>query len=56
MRLRNVSGAKEKIEASKYIVLEPKENKGKWKKVCMELWGYKFFSSHQRRLFIMEAY
>lgn len=33
MRLRNVSGAKEKIEASKYIVLEPKENKGKWKKV-----------------------
>lgn len=33
MRLRNVSGAKEKIEASKYIILEPKKNITKWQKV-----------------------
>lgn len=33
MRLRNVKGSKEKIESSKYIVLNPEENKGKWNKV-----------------------
>lgn len=33
MRLRNVKGSKEIIESSKYIVLNPEENKGKWKNV-----------------------
>ena len=32
MRLRNVKGSKEIIESSKYIILNPEENKGKWKK------------------------
>ena len=31
MRLRNVRGAKEKIESSKYIVLNYKELKGNYK-------------------------
>lgn len=30
MRLKNVKGAKEKIEVSSYIVLNPKEKKGNW--------------------------
>ena len=33
MRLRNVKGAKERIEASKYIILNYKELKGKYKKL-----------------------
>ena len=33
MRLRNVKGSKEIIESSKYIILNPEENKGKWKNV-----------------------
>ena len=33
MRLRNVKGSKEIIESSKYIILNPEENKGKWKEV-----------------------
>ena len=33
MRLRNVKGSKEIIESSKYIVLNPEKNKGKWKNV-----------------------
>ena len=33
MRLRNVKGSKEIIENSKYIILNPEENKGKWKDV-----------------------
>ena len=33
MRLRNVKGSKEIIESSKYIILNPEENKGKWKDV-----------------------
>lgn len=33
VRLKNVKGAKEKIEASSYIILNPKENKGNWNTV-----------------------
>lgn len=33
MRLRNVSGAKEIIEASKYVILNPTEYKGKYKEI-----------------------
>lgn len=33
MRLRNVKGAREKIEASKYVVHNPEALKGKWKDV-----------------------
>ncbi len=33
MRLRNIKGADKIIKASKYIVLEPEKNKGKWNNV-----------------------
>ena len=33
MRLRNIKGSKEIIEKSKYVVLKPNDNKGKWEKV-----------------------
>ena len=33
MRLRNVKGSKTIIENSKYIILNPFENKGKWNKI-----------------------
>lgn len=33
MRLRNIKNAKEIIENSKYIILNPEENKGKWRKI-----------------------
>ncbi len=33
MRLKNVKGAKEKIEVSSFIMLNPKEYKGNWNKV-----------------------
>ena len=33
MRLKNVKGASETIKASKYIILNPEEYKGKWKEL-----------------------
>ncbi len=33
MRLRNVKGAREKIEASTFVIKEPKEHRGKWNEV-----------------------
>ena len=33
MRLRNIKGADKIIENSRYIILNPEENKGKWKNV-----------------------
>jgi len=33
MRLRNVKGAREKIEQSKWVIKEPKEYKGEWSKL-----------------------
>lgn len=35
MRLRNVTGSKEVIAESKYVIHEPKEQKGKWNEVFL---------------------
>ena len=33
MRLRNIKGADKIIESSKYVILKPEENKGKWQSI-----------------------
>ena len=33
MRLRNIKGADKIIEASKYVILNPEDNKGKWQNI-----------------------
>lgn len=33
MRLRNITGCREMIAASDYVIHEPQEQKGKWKEI-----------------------
>lgn len=33
MRLRNIRGAREKVDSSEYIILEPETFKGRWNKL-----------------------